>query len=136
VRIFVYIGSFPENVTWSQHPGIPGDAPIRQCSIAIRARRSYDTCTAKPWGTAFIFLLQCSARAAGSVTVAASAQRCINIGRQASGRMTALRPDDDAILLRATGQSADGVQLPPQRRRRHDPAAAAFFNRNVGAMPT
>lgn len=96
MRIFVYIGSFPENVTRSQHPGIPGGRFIRQCSIAIRERRSYDTCTAKPCtpslvcralGTAFIFPLQCSARVAGSETVAASAQQCVEIGRQA------LRPD-------------------------------------------
>lgn len=60
-------------------------------------------CTAKALGAAFIFLLQCSARAAGGGTVAASAQQCIKIGRQA------LQPDDDAIILRATGQGTDGV---------------------------
>jgi hypothetical protein len=47
---------------------------------------------------AFIFLLQCDARAACSMNVAASAQRCIKIGRQT------LRTDN--VVLRG-GSDAD-----------------------------
>lgn len=43
--------------------------------------------------------MQCAA--AGSVTVAASAQQCIKIGRQA------LRPEDDAIILRLQHASTE-----------------------------